>query len=924
MILNDEQLEFVNSPLENAKLLGIPGGGKTTTIIHKIFKLFENKLLISKGEFLVTTFGKKASKDFSDRGNELCKHNKIKIDNMFNKDNVKTFHSLAGSIIQTILGRSCTSLQIAIVSAINVIKTTDAKTLQKLKCLKNLKIIFVDEAQDMSDLQYELITLIKDKLQVKLVLIGDPNQNIYQFQNGSDKYLLEYGGRQYYLKKNNRSSPEITKFINHFRPWNYKIPPMESSTNETNIKPIVFCGTQEEICTKIYNEVKNSKIPKEKIAIIGPVKKSDNKDEEDSIKFGLQKITNMFTKKKINFVKHYNDRTKDDDYVNLEIPIKEGHVNIYTIHGSKGLEFDKVIIVNFHFKTFGKIPSIEEYNELKYLWYVALSRAKIELLICCNTGKTCWNELKYCPESLYKTSGDDLILRDPKFSSKNLCNMYIPEIVINKKIFNEDILMKCYKDINFTEEKEIIYKIDLLQNDLVSANQGLVSQFIKGVTEYYYCLFHNKEVKFINEIKDFFKNVVYVDKKYKNVLPSFRDKCGLDLMTTTTITHLKNIKILFNKEEVRLYEYILKKLNDDEKSNFSLAFENDDIYMNSKKINEICDSIFVYKSDYDLHWDIFKLCLFKYQYENEAKYLWKNKNNFGEIPNILSNHLKKIRHIALFLNDNYSFKQKCFHPNLKTNGTIDMISDDGSIIMIKFSDDVDITDKIKLFLYYHSYYYKWEKRKVVEIWNFKTGKRHIYEFEPKKSNFSFSASIAYLCKVKLYDTIFVYDLETTGIDIKKCDILERYVHEITHDIQYSHGIIKAKFKVPQIITDLTGISQKEVNRGEDVSIFKNEMQNLLDICYMPIFIAHNGHAFDHQIMRRLQLLNNNCRFLDSKSIIGQLSKEKTGGETLSKTYEIILGHKYKGKAHRAKADVIMLLEIFNELNVSEEDFLRLV
>ena len=32
-------------------------------------------------------------------------------------------------------------------------------------------------------------------------MVGDPNQNIYQFQGGSDKFLLEYQARTFNLKK---------------------------------------------------------------------------------------------------------------------------------------------------------------------------------------------------------------------------------------------------------------------------------------------------------------------------------------------------------------------------------------------------------------------------------------------------------------------------------------------------------------------------------------------------------------------------------------------------------------------------------------------------------------------------------------------------------------------------------------------------
>ena len=46
IIMNENQLLFINSPIENSKLLGIPGGGKTTTIIHKILNHLKKKILL--------------------------------------------------------------------------------------------------------------------------------------------------------------------------------------------------------------------------------------------------------------------------------------------------------------------------------------------------------------------------------------------------------------------------------------------------------------------------------------------------------------------------------------------------------------------------------------------------------------------------------------------------------------------------------------------------------------------------------------------------------------------------------------------------------------------------------------------------------------------------------------------------------------
>lgn len=921
--LNKKQTEFVESPLEDSKLLGIPGGGKTTIIICKILNHMKKKDFTTNSEFLVTSFSKKACNDFISKGCEL-ESNKV-----FNSGNIKTLHSLAGTIIYSLLGKQCSSLQVAIISAINLVKSKTKTELKKIKCFKNLKIIFVDEAQDLSNIQYELVLLIKTKLEINLVMVGDPNQSIYQFQNGSEKYLIEYDAPNYYLEENNRSSPEITNFINYFRPWNSKLPLMTSTKKSVGCKPVIFTGSQDEICLKILNEIKKSKLPAEKIAIIGPVKKSDKKDDFISVKFGLQRIVNMLVKNNIKFVKHYNDSTRDDDVSNLNIEPKTGHINLFTIHGSKGLEFDKVILINFHFKTFGKIPSIEEYNNFKYLWYVALSRAKTELLICCDNDKLCWNELLNCPSKYYQIVGDEPNLKEPKFSVEFSCELAISQIVNNKKIFGEDTLLKFYKNINFSECKDTLFQINkkhldnlFLENDLLAKNNYLILQFVKAVFEYYYGLFHYSKIEFIDEIKTFLTTAIYVNSKFKPCFSNFCEKCGLDMMGTTNVSTLIESKNRFNKDEKKLLEYILNKVGDTKK-NFSLLVENDDIFMDSKVILKICDDVFEYEGENKLYWAIFKLCLFKYQYENEAKYLWETKQSMKKIPSLLSDYLKQIKKIAPLVDFGYVFRKKFIHPNLKTHGTIDMITNKSTIIMFKFSENIDLTDKIKIFLWYHSHYNKWDSNMTVEIWNIRTGVRHILTFDPLKTNLYFTCNTAILCKTKLYNMIFVYDLETTGLDVIRCEIIERYIHELTHDSPFSEGVVKAKHKVPKEVIKLTGISQNEVNNGQDFSAFKNEVKTMLALCHKPIFIAHNGNVFDHQILKFKDILDSTCRLLDSRTIIRQLSKNKVGNETLSDTYEIVYGTPYNGAAHRAKADVIMILEIFKKINVGVSDIIKM-
>ena len=61
--------------------------------------------------------------------------------------------------------------------------------LSTISFLSKCKFIIVDEAQDINKYQYDLIKLIASKLNIPLILVGDPNQNIYQFR-GTDNYFM--------------------------------------------------------------------------------------------------------------------------------------------------------------------------------------------------------------------------------------------------------------------------------------------------------------------------------------------------------------------------------------------------------------------------------------------------------------------------------------------------------------------------------------------------------------------------------------------------------------------------------------------------------------------------------------------------------------------------------------------------------------
>lgn len=98
-----------------------------------------------------------------------------------------------------------------------------------LECLKddtnlaksikaNLKYLIVDEYQDVNPLQEKLINRLKEISGCKLIVVGDDDQNIYQWRGSNNKYIIDFENKfdkdevkTIPLSVNYRSSEGITK-----------------------------------------------------------------------------------------------------------------------------------------------------------------------------------------------------------------------------------------------------------------------------------------------------------------------------------------------------------------------------------------------------------------------------------------------------------------------------------------------------------------------------------------------------------------------------------------------------------------------------------------------------------------------------------------------------------------------------------------
>jgi len=223
------------------------------------------------------------------------------------------------------------------------------------------KYIIIDEFQDISLLRYKLIKLIKESCNSKLFCVGDDYQSIYKF-SGSNIYMIinfkKYFGYTKIIKINNtyRNSYELILVASKFINKNYHQINKKLFSTKHIPKPI-----------KIIYYLKNMNVKFKKLLdmLYGNVLVLGRNNYD--IKYVIdEEIT-------YNEVIFYKNRTFE----------------YKTVHKSKGLESDNVIVLNMTNSIYGfpnkKSNDLQKlilekdkylYEEERRLFYVALTRTK--------------------------------------------------------------------------------------------------------------------------------------------------------------------------------------------------------------------------------------------------------------------------------------------------------------------------------------------------------------------------------------------------------------------------------------------------------------------------------------------------------------------------------------------------------------------
>ena len=340
MGLSKRQEEIINAPYNKVVVMSSAASGKTNLLTEKVRQLIRAN--INPRQIAVITFTNMAATELKDRLGEDYKEGLY----------IGTIHGLANYMLS--------------VGGVDTRKMLNEEKFDELfeeieknpSCVRHLEWILLDEAQDSDSLQFKfLFDMINPDC---FFVVGDYKQSIYQFKNGDPSLMINLskkeGVKSFSMNENYRNGRRILDFAKRI------ISSVGLFDDSVAMRPID--GVVEEIpfsLDKIVEAIKSQGSPKN-WAILTRTNQE------------ISAISSVLEKNKIPF-----DTFKQGDLTKAELVerMEKNTVKLLTIHSSKGLAFDSVIVVGARFYP----------EEERNVCYVAATRARNKLIWMTNKKK---------------------------------------------------------------------------------------------------------------------------------------------------------------------------------------------------------------------------------------------------------------------------------------------------------------------------------------------------------------------------------------------------------------------------------------------------------------------------------------------------------------------------------------------------------
>lgn len=340
-----EQKKIITEDIcKNMLITACPGSGKSATIANRVSFLLTQAVAPEK--IRIMTFTNKCADDLREK---------------INIDNISTIDSFCFQLCDKY---ALIDRDIDFIYSPDDYKFLVYEHLSKIDFSSHFAYVFIDEVQDIDDIQYNIIKKMNDDKCI-IYMTGDDKQNIYKFRNTSNMYINRYNDffsdiHPHRLTVNFRSRPRVLEALNEIeRCFPCKAAPVLSRCNplrdfEGELGSVEFIKINH-----VYNYGK-------KINEIILTNKLAYKDT-----CIVSRNNNLLNSVKIFFIRNH---------------IRDVHFN--TIHSAKGGEWDNVFFIGLNDCIIPNPRS--DFDEEMRLYYVGCSRARSKLFMMFHLSPSCF------------------------------------------------------------------------------------------------------------------------------------------------------------------------------------------------------------------------------------------------------------------------------------------------------------------------------------------------------------------------------------------------------------------------------------------------------------------------------------------------------------------------------------------------------
>ena len=701
-------------------ILAGAGSGKTSTTVA----LHASAKSIGKSA-IVITFTNATVADYIRRAND-------EVPGLASTQSVFTFHKLAAYVLRDASERGAASLDTVVALAVEHVRSKGIPP-----DLMYTDVVLVDESQDCSLENYQLACEVAQTAKATVVMIGDANQCLYRFRNASERFLNTHcaksNGFEHTLATNWRSSPQIVALSREF--MRHPMPVKPNPRAHDGPLPVLMARDPRFAASEVIDIATRSLSNKHSVLVVGRSKRP-RFENGVMVRMGLQLFVNDMERRHIPFGRMFRESAADTAGGGATSMVQRSRVNLATIHGSKGLEADVVVLVDAVDERIGGAPNPDQLE----LMYVAVTRARTQLFIVNSRFARCDPALErsarmgLCVHSGTPSLTPMPVTREPRG------RYTVTQVLSDRTLISETDLLELSRMLAI--DVQVFRRSEVAQDEAeVLPDAGDLSMLYGHLAENcVQMVYANNDsdppsTYVIDRLAEYTRMRISVPAEFSRALSTLFALTGArrsDSISRSDVVALRN-RLASRKEAyvqtIGLLDHIEHAMD---RNKFEAAIMVPASSTQSTHLDDARKVLSAYTQS-STHLErlphLFGACLFFYQLDHHAGYRWGrdyDRHITAFIP-----YFNRICGMSASLPERACFEKEIVFKHLRVSGRIDVAAP-GRFIELKFCKQLGLTNFMQPCLYAIMDGDKFPRR--CEVWNLASGEKVFVKFNNSTSN----------------------------------------------------------------------------------------------------------------------------------------------------------------------------------------------